>query len=170
MPNFKRCKITGGTYFFTVVLANRDKQLLVENFDLLSLSLNSVRKRFPFSLRGWVVLPDHLHCLWTLPEKDHDFPGRWWHIKNIFTRSYRQRHGNAKTPVWQNRFWEHTIRNQADFDHHLDYIHFNPVKHGYVTKSWCWEYSSFRYFVKNGKYGADWGHGDNTIRNNVFGE
>ena len=129
--------------------------------------------KHPFTIDAFVLLPDHIHCIWTLPENDFDYSTRWMLIKSHFTRHYvinknsvnlsTSRKNKREQNVWQRRFWEHQIRNQEDFNKHVDYIHFNPVKHGYVSKAKDWEYSSFPKYVRLGLYNDDWGQDENRI-------
>ncbi len=125
----------------------------------------NTRKRKPFHIDGWVVLPDHMHCIWTLPENDSDYSGRWREIKKSFSKSipnveYRSesRIRNNERGIWQRRFWEHTIRDECDYQTHMDYLHYNPVKHGLVDAVYKWEYSSFHQWVQQGNYTQDWGN------------
>ena len=133
MPNYRRSRIPGATYFFTVNLLDRRSDLLVTEIDALREAVRRTRQRSPFHIDAWVVLPDHMHCLWTLPEGDADYPGRWGAIKTAFSKSLPA--NEQQTPVmlrrgergvWQRRYWEHTIRGDQDFAVHMDYIHFNP--------------------------------------------
>lgn len=164
MRTYIRSRIPGATYFFTVNLAERrGNPLLVEHVGALREAFRRVRKDHPFDLKGSVILPDHLHCLWQLPEGDCDFPTRWRLIKAQFSRAIpagerisasRQRKGERG--IWQRRLWEHTIRDEADFSRHMDYIHYNPVKHGYVQHVRDWPHSSFHRLVKEGVYDINW--------------
>lgn len=150
MSNYRRVRITGGCYFFTVVTAKRrpifDNESAVE---LLREAIRDEKRRRPFSVEAMVVLPDHLHCLWRLPEDDADFSERWRQIKQGFTRRYGQ-------PVWQRSFWEHAIRDERDWQNHLDYIHFNPVRHGYAERASDWPWTSFRLWQARGFYADGW--------------
>ena len=156
MPNYRRIRIPGGCFFFTVnLLARRGNDLLTRRIDLLRDSVRRVRKTRPFAIDAWVVLPDHLHCIWTLPPGDADFSTRWRLIKSTFSEglpaaerlsAVRQRRGERG--IWQRRFWEHAIRDDADFAAHMDYAHFNPVKHGYVDSVAAWPYSTFKASVR----------------------
>jgi len=164
MSNYRRNKLKGGTFFFTVNLLERNKSLLVDHIDLLRHAIRLTLKKKPFFIDGWVVLPDHMHCIWTLPENDSDYSGRWREIKKSFSKSlpkheYRSesRIRNKERGIWQRRFWEHTIRDELDFQRHMDYLHFNPVKHGLVDEVVQWEFSSFHRLVKSGVYPLDWG-------------
>ena len=168
MPDYRRNRAPGGTYFFTVNLFDRRSELLVQHIDTLREVVRGVRRRRPFHIDAWVVMPDHMHCLWTLPEGDADFPGRWQAIKTGFSKSLPG--GEVRSPVmirrgergiWQRRYWEHTVRDERDYAAHMDYIHFNPVKHGLAERPGDWPFSSFRRCVAAGFYPAEWvGGGD----------
>ena len=158
--NYRRNCIQGGTYFFTAVTANRTPIFhSPAAVDCLRESFRSVMQRHPFSVEAIVVLPDHLHSIWTLPERDDCFSRRWRLVKTGFTKRFKDVSGlpvRVKGSPWQKRFWEHTIRDDQDFEQHVDYIHFNPVKHGYVARALDWPYSSFHRYVRNGILPADW--------------
>ena len=163
MPDYVRAYIPGGTYFFTVALLERRRRLLTEHIDALRDAFQKIKRERPFNFGAFVILPDHLHCLWTVPENDTDFSTRWRLIKSHFTRAIEpgerlspRRQQKKERGVWQRRFWEHAIRDQRDFDAHLDYIHYNPVKHGWVSRAADWPHSSFHQFVKDGLYSANW--------------
>jgi putative transposase len=163
MPDYRRNRVLGGTFFFTVNLRDRSSALLVMHIDALRDAVRSVRARSPFHIDAWVVLPDHMHCIWTLPPCDDDFSGRWREVKKAFTRTipateYRSpvRRERGERGIWQRRFWEHTIRDDRDYASHMDYVHFNPVKHGLVQHVADWPFSSFRWCVARGLYPADW--------------
>ncbi len=168
MSDYRRLWIAGGCYFFTVNLRERaPNDLLVRHIDVLRESVCEARRRWPFRIDAWVVLPDHLHCLWTLPEGDADFATRWRLIKAGFARrlpcTERRSAGRVRRGergVWQRRFWEHAIRDDRDFGCHMDYIHFNPVKHGYVAGPTDWPYSTFHRLVQRGVYPPDWSGAD----------
>jgi len=167
MTSYRRAKIPGGMYFFTVNLAEHQQMTLVENIGLLKRSLRNEQKAHPFRINALVILPDHLHAVLTLPEGDADFSGRWRRIKAAFSaalpfteRRSASRRSKGERGIWQRRFWEHLIRDELDFSWHVDYIHFNPVKHGHVTRAWDWPYSTFHRFVRAGKYPMDWAGGD----------
>jgi len=141
MPRYIRAIVPGGTFFFTVTLLERRRSLVIEHIDALRTAFATARIRLPFSIDAMVVLPDHLHCLWTLPEGDADFSRRWRAIKSAFSRAIPagehlspRRLAKGERGVWQRRFWEHVIRDERDFERHADYIHFNPVKHGHVRR------------------------------------
>jgi len=163
MPDYRCNRVPGGTFFFTVNLLDRRSHLLVAKIDALRNAVRQARLRAPFHIDAWVVLPDHMHCLWTLPEGDADFPSRWRAIKTAFSKSVPA--GEPRSPVmssrgergiWQRRYWEHTIRNDRDFATHMHYTHFNPVKHGLVEHPADWPHSSFRRCVASGLYPAGW--------------
>ncbi len=165
MPDYRRVYYPGGTYFFTVNLLQRaGNTLLTQHIDLLRAAVRRVRQAHPFEIHSWVVLPDHLHCVIQPPEDDTDFTARWRLIKANFARNLphterrsavRQRRGERG--IWQRRFWEHLIRNEADYAAHMDYTHINPVKHGLVKQVRDWPYSTFHRLVDEGVYPVDWG-------------
>jgi putative transposase len=163
MVQYRRNFVPGGTFFFTVTLANRQSSVLVAHLDVLRRSFRKTRRERPFSIDAIVVLPDHLHVVMTLPPDDADFPGRWKRIKSLFTRYaiaggvVSERNQRGEYSIWQRRYWEHTIRDEADLARHVDYIHYNPVKHGYVPQVGDWPHSSFHRYVKLGILPADWG-------------
>jgi putative transposase len=164
--HYRRSKTEGGTYFFTVNLADRRSELLVQNIDALRHAMRDVRHRHPFTIVAMVVLPDHLHALWRLPPDDANFPMRWSLIKAAFSRQIpkaeRIRNSCRKKRergIWQRRYWEHRIRHDNDLARHVDYIHFNPVKHGYVARPADWRYSSIHRCIKRGWLTADWAAG-----------
>ncbi|NOT56929.1 MAG: transposase [Deltaproteobacteria bacterium] len=159
MSDYRRLYIPGGSYFFTVVTHERQRLFGSEQrVKELRQAFRYVKTRRPFTIVAAVVLPDHLHCVWQLPDDDCDFSTRWQMIKTAFSRRIPSpvRKGGAKT-VWQPRFWEHAIRDEEDFRRHLDYIHYNPVKHGLVAAPVAWPYSSFRKFVGMHWYDVEWG-------------
>jgi len=149
---YRRTFHPGGSFFFTVVTARRRPLFAAPDaVALLGTALRAVRRLRPFDVDAIVVLPDHLHCIWTLPEGDADFMMRWRLVKTWFVKhwSYKQ--------VWQRRYWEHLLRDERDFANHVDYIHFNPVRHGLVAQASEWPYSSFQRYVAGGVYANDWG-------------
>jgi putative transposase len=176
MTDYRRNFIAGGSFFFTVNLAERRLHLLTEHIDELRNAFRKVRRRHPFTIDAMVVLPDHLHAAWTLPEGDADFATRWQLIKSAFSYSLPagerisdSRAARAERGIWQRRYWEHTIRDERDFARHVDYIHINPVNHGLVTRVRDWPFSSFHRMVKLGIYPEDWA-GDIAEYNGEFGE
>ncbi|SFZ79458.1 REP-associated tyrosine transposase [Chitinimonas taiwanensis] len=171
MPNYRRAWLPGGTFFFTVTLLERHgNDLLVRYIDQLREVVQEVKQRHPFTIHGWVVLPDHLHCVIELPAGDADFALRWRLIKAGFSRRLpllerrsAVREARRERGIWQRRYWEHQIRDEADFARHLDYVHFNPVKHGWVPRVADWPYSTFHRYVADGLLVADWGGGDTSL-------
>jgi putative transposase len=155
--------VAGGTYFFTVTLADRRSRVLVDYVDVLRAVLRRVRAARPFEIVAMVVLPEHLHAVWTLPEGDADYSGRWRAIKAGFTHELvgrgvpLARNGKGEYDLWQRRFWEHTVRDETDWARHVDTIHFNPVKHGWVEQVKDWPWSSFHQYVRRGWVAEDWG-------------
>lgn len=166
MSRYRRSRAPGATYFFTVTTHNRRPVLLEESVrKALRHAIQSARDVAPFEIHAWVLLPEHLHCIWELPEGDADFGMRWSLIKRKTTQASgfsgisttQSRANRREGALWQRRFWEHQIRDENDFERHVDYIHFNPVKHGYVQAVKDWPFSTFHRFVKAGMYAADWG-------------
>lgn len=161
---YRRAWNAGGTFFFTVNLEDRSSDLLTANIDTLRLAFRQVVSRHPFRIDAIVILPDHLHAIWTLQENDRDFSTRWALIKAGFSRSLplfegvsASRRKKRERSIWQRRFWEHRVRDDGDFARHVDYIHWNPVKHGHVTRAVDWSYSIIHRYIRRGVIGADWG-------------
>ena len=174
MPDYRRWYQPGGTYFFTVVTYRR-WPLFREPAarDLLGTVLREVAEARPFTTVAIVLLWDHLHCVWSLPPGDRDYSGRWQKIKGDFTERWLAAGGRELpvTPaqrarghrgVWHKRFWEHLVRDEAGLEVRCDYVHYNPVKHGYVRRPWDWTWSSFHRFVEAGSYEWDWGRTEPT--------
>ena len=166
MSNYRRYRVTGGSYFFTLTLYDRRKRLLVEYIEQLRSAMRFVQQKHPFHIDAMVVLPEHLHCILTLPVDDADYSLRWRQIKAGFSRQLPKtealsasRVKKQERGIWQRRFWEHAIRDDDDFSRHVDYIYFNPVKHGLVERVIDWPYSSFHRDVQRGIYPATWGTG-----------
>jgi putative transposase len=169
MSNYRRADASGACYFFTVVTLRRRKILTAADCRLwLRHAITATRTHYPFTINAWVLLPDHLHCIWTLPENDNDFSVRWNGIKRRFTllskeklhkpewiNASKQKHREGT--IWQRRFWEHQIRDDTDYQQHINYIHYNPVKHGWVKTVNAWPYSTFHRYVKQGVYPSNWG-------------
>lgn len=162
MPDYRRNRVPGGSYFFTVNLRDRCSDVLVGEIETLRSAVRATRARHPFHIDAWVVLPDHMHCLWTLPPGDADFPLRWRTIKALFSRCVpraEERRASLvrkrEAGIWQRRYWEHTIRDDRDYAVHMDYIHFNPVKHGLAARPADWPFSSFARCVALGLYPSD---------------
>jgi putative transposase len=164
MSTYRRAWMPGGTYFFTVnLLRRRGNDLLVRHVEMLREAVRLTRSNHPFTIHGWVVLPNHLHCILELPAGDSDFAMRWQVIKRRFslalprteyrsdTRLHRRERG-----IWQRRYWEHLLRDDDDYRRHMDYLHYNPVKHGLVKRVVEWPYSTFYRCVARGIYPQDW--------------
>jgi len=164
MPDYRRAFQPGGTFFFTVVTYGRAPFLCHEPARrILRNAIDLCRAQHPFTIEAFVLLPDHLHAIWTLPPGDVDFSTRWGKIKKAFTTKWRAEGGkeasvseslsrNRRAGIWQRRFWEHLIRDEADFARHLDYIHYNPVKHGCAPCPHDWPYSTFNRWTSRGAY------------------
>lgn len=167
MTNYRRAYVPGGSFFFTAVTYQRRK-ILTERIARICLrnAIQSVRRRIPFRINAIVLLPDHLHTVWTLPRGDHGFSTRWRQIKSLFTRNFslptdRSQNGSRarkrEREIWQRRFFEHTCRDEKDFSRCIDYVHINPLKHGIVERVADWPWSSFHRYVRLGTYQSDWG-------------
>lgn len=151
MPNYRRFRNPGGTYFFTVVTHRRMPILCKPDARAaLRFAIERTRIRYPFRSIAWILLPDHLHCIWELPEGNSDFSTRWRLIKTRFTQILSGNVEHLKPPYWQKRFWEHCIRGQADLNQHIQYIHLNAVKHGLVAAPEDWPYSTYKQFLSSG--------------------
>jgi putative transposase len=160
---YRRLKAAGGTYFFTVNLANRSSSLLVEHVAELRQAVRTVKQRHPFDILAWAVLPEHMHAVWTLPPDDDEFSKRWRLIKAGFSRSVERNEAigssrlkKGERGIWQRRFWEHQIRDENDLARHIDYVHINPVKHGHVARASDWPFSSIHRYIREGLIGIDW--------------
>lgn len=170
MSNYRRAQVNGGTFFFTVVTHQR--RPILTNPDArraaLRAAIEETRAQYPFDIDAWVLLPDHAHTIWTLPEDDADYSKRWGLIKAKFTKQVKEdyydplrmnasKQHKRESTIWQRRYWEHQIRDDRDFEKHADYIHYNPVKHGLVHSVSDWPHSTFHNFVARGMYPPDWG-------------
>jgi putative transposase len=175
--------IAGATYFFTVVTFRRRRFLIEpQSRQILREAIKEVRQRYPFTIEAWVLLPDHLHCLWIFPpDGEPDFSIRWGLIKAKFSRRTKElfhqadgrtasRAKHRETTIWQRRFWEHLVHDYADFERHFNYIHYNPVKHGLVSMVRDWPYSKFHRCVKEGICPEDWGGNISFDTDDAFGE
>lgn len=175
MVRYRRNFVPGGTYFFTVTLGDRTSSALVDHVGALRGAFRIARSERPFQIDAIVVLPDHLHAIFTLPLSDADFSGRWRRIKGHFsshmiaTGASIERRPNGDLSLWQRRFWEHTVRDDNDLTRHIDYIHFNPVKHDLVSRVRDWPYSSFHRYVRQGLLPLDWA-GDLGTVGRAFGK
>jgi putative transposase len=165
MPDYRRNRVKGGCYFFTInLLERKNNTLLVDHIDLFRDVVKRVRSNHPFHIDGWAILPEHMHCMWTLPEGDADFSMRIRLIKGMFSQGLPKtewlssvRHNSGERGIWQRRFWEHTIRDDNDYARHMDYLHYNPVKHGHVARVSGRPFSTFHSLVESGVYSPDWG-------------
>jgi putative transposase len=163
MPNYRRAFVPGGSWFFTVNLLERRQTLLVDHIGTLREAVAVTRQSHPFTIEAFVVLPDHLHTIWTLPTDDADFSIRWRLIKSRFARALPKnerlssvRVARNERGIWQRRFWEHLIRDEADYARHVEYCYINPLKHGLVPRVSEWPYSSFHRDVRAGTVPQDW--------------
>ena len=174
MPDYRRWFVPGGTYFFTLVTYRR-RHFLTDDIPRRCLreAIHTVRENYPFEIVAVVLLPDHLHAVWSLPPGDDRFPMRWRRIKEEFTKAYlaaggvegpvsESRKERGERGIWQRRYWEHVVRDEDDLKRCVDYIHWNPKKHRYVTRVRDWEYSTFHRFVEQGEYELNWGSADPT--------
>ncbi|WP_425398251.1 REP-associated tyrosine transposase [Aeoliella sp.] len=174
MPNYRRRYVPGGTYFFTAVTHERRQLFLHESARrLLRCAIETVQESYPFHMFAVCLLPDHLHCVWTLPEGDTNYSMRWRRIKDEFTTQWVARRGEEgirsesrlakkERGIWQRRYWEHAVVDEDDLKRCVDYIHWNPRKHGLVENVKDWTWSSFHRFVAAGEYEADWGRANPT--------
>lgn len=161
MPGYRRVWVEGGSYFFTVVTERRRELFLREDVRAaLRLAVAKVRERYPFEIEAWVLLPDHIHCIWTLPREDADYATRWRLIKTHTTKQLNLTFNDQKIlngrrikkrqgGIWQHRYWEHYLKDEDDYNHHVDYVHWNPVKHNLVTHPSQWPYSTYHRWLKN---------------------
>lgn len=176
MPDFRRAWLPGGTFFFTVVTARRFPIFHTPlGRDVLRQAIREVRRDRPWDIVAFVLLPDHLHTIWTLPEGDSAYAERWSLLKRRFTRLWLAAGGReqdvcagqvrqGRRGVFQRRYWEHVIRDEQDLARHMDYIHYNPVKHGLVSRPIDWPWSSLHRYVQKGVYPADWSCADSAAR------
>jgi putative transposase len=168
MANYRRLYTPGACYFFKLVAYRRQPIFCDALFrSALRQAIVQTRIKYPFAINAWVLLPDHLHTIWTLPQGEANYSQRWQQIKRKVSLTIGAEYNRAEllTPskikhrestIWQRRYWEHQIRNQADFNHHLDYCHYNPVKHGLCQKPKDWPYSTFNRYVNSWFYDNDW--------------
>ena len=169
MPNYKRIFVPGGTYFFTLVTFER-APLFNDPLarSCLREAFSRIKREQPFEQSAICLLPEHLHCVWRLPYGDADYPRRWSAIKGLFSKSYlrsggtqgaktRSRNRRGEAALWQRRIWEHFVRDEGDLARHLDYLHYNPVKHGLTDRVADWPWSSYHRYLEKGVYTTDWG-------------
>ena len=175
MVAYRRNRLRGGTFFFTVALRDRSSRLLVDEVALLRIAHARVQALCPFVIVATVIMPDHLHAIWRLPEGDCDYAGRWRAIKAGFVRDLRRNdhpvvlNHRGEANIWQRRYWEHTIRDEPDLRAHVDYVHWNPVRHGHAIRACDWPYSSLHRYIRDGLLDRDWGGAIREPRGN-FGE
>ncbi|MHC2250623.1 putative transposase [Bradyrhizobium embrapense] len=175
MVHYRRNFLPGGTFFFTVTLEDRSSSLLVDNIELLRTAFRAARGKKPFTVDAIVILPEHLHAVMTLPSGDADFSDRWRQIKSYFTRGLvaagapLSANHRGEYALWQRRFWEHTVRNERDFERCVDYIHYNPAKHRLASSPADWPHSSLHRYIRQGVLPSDWG-GNGATDNDDFGE
>ncbi|QTD43779.1 REP-associated tyrosine transposase [Ottowia testudinis] len=167
---YRRAWVPGGTFFFTVNLADRRADTLVRHVDALRAAFAVVRRRHPFEIVAIAVMPEHLHAVWQLPPGDADYAGRWALIKAGFSRQLpaserigASRRTKGERGIWQRRYWEHQIRDETDLANHIDYIHFNPVKHGHVRNAVDWPHSSLHRYIRQGRLPANWGSPEHAL-------
>ncbi len=176
MSRYRRAKFEGNAFFFTLALADRSSDLLVREIERLRRAYKVVQERLPFETVAICILPDHLHALWQLPDGDADFAARWSLFKSGVSRSLPPSQSRSVSKIskrekgiWQRRYWEHAIRSDADLERHVDYIHYNPVKHGLASRVYDWPHSSFHRYVERGLLPVDWGGDARDVRGR-FGE
>ncbi len=182
MSHYRRNYVEGGTFFFTVVTYKRQPLLTDVAVDILRESFRECMYARHFTIEAIVVLPEHIHCIWQLPAHNYDYSVRWKEIKDCFTKEYIRRVGEpavkptasmlkkGEKGIWQRRFWEHTIQDEDDYRMHIDYIHYNPVKHGLVNAPKNWPYSSFHRFVKKGILSELWAGPAENFPEGIGGE
>jgi putative transposase len=160
---YRRNLLKGGTYFFTLALQNRKTKYLIDHIDSLRIAMKKTRQKMPYTTIAIVILPEHLHAIWELPENDKNYPTRLRLMKSYFTQSLikndvaLKNNNRGRYNIWQERYWEHTIRDEDDLEAHVNYIHYNPVKHGLVQRTADWPYSSFHSYVKKKILSPHWG-------------
>jgi putative transposase len=176
MRCYKRTFVPGATYFFTLNLQNRKSSLLIKHVNALRFAFKKVQLSHPFYIDAIVIMPDHCHLLMTLPETDRHYPKRLSLIKATFSRQIvldevisKSRQRKRERGIWQRRYWEHLIRDERDYEHHVNYIHYNPVKHGYVKKPSEWCYSSIHRWIGQGILQENWACSDD-FQHLKFGE
>ena len=178
MSNYRRDNSQGATWFFTVVTYQRREFLCDDRVRVaLRSAIRKVQAKYPFIIEAWVLLPDHFHCIWTLPELDSNFQLRISLLKRFVTRACSEflHRDSLSTPskrkrnestIWQRRYWEHKINDEKDFKHHMDYIHYNPVKHELAQSPIEWPYSTIHRLTKNRVYPENWAINPSTNSSN----
>ena len=176
MVQYRRNFLPGGTYFFTQALYNRKTSYLTDHVDLLRIAMKKVQQKMLFSILAVVVLPEHLHTIWKLPPNDNNYAGRWRLIKSYFSHSLIKqnvsllKNSRGEYNLWQKRYWEHTIKDERDLEAHIDYIHYNPVKHKLVAQPSDWPYSSFHLYIRKNLLPPNWGNSQVHFHSLHFGE
>jgi putative transposase len=177
MSRYRRSRASGAAFLFTLTLIDRQASTLVDGIELLRVAYRRVASRRPFETLAICVLPDHLHAVWQLPPGDADFSARWSWIKTRFARGLpaaeprsRSKRAKREKGIWQRRFWEHEIRDDIDLERHVEYVHYNPVKHGLVRRVADWPYCSFHRFVRTGRLDPDWGSAEPEGGQQAYGE
>lgn len=175
MSNYIRSQVAGATYFFTLTLAQRNTALLTDNIELLRHAYQRANALHPFTTIAICILPDHIHAIWQMPPDDGDYALRWRMIKSQFSRHFSANEQRSSSKVkrrekgiWQRRYWEHQIRDDIDLQRHVDYIHYNPVKHGLVSNVKDWPHSTFHRYVKDDVYAESLG--GKFDEKGIFGE
>jgi putative transposase len=164
MPRYVRDRTAGGTYFFTVALQDRSLDLLTRHIGTLRSAYAATAAAHPWTTIAVCVLPNHLHAIWRLPEGDADHALRWRLLKARFSSAIdapyaanASQTARRERGIWQRRYWEHRIRDDADLEAHVHYVHYNPVKHGLVRQVADWPHSSFQRWLRAGRLPASWG-------------
>ena len=182
MSYYRRANTPGTSYFFTVVTYRRQRILCDPPIrTALRNAINKTRIKHPFTIDAWVLLPDHLHCIWTLPDGDADFSLRWAKIKRDVSLAcggqYKEwrwlsesKRKHRESTIWQRRYWEHRIRDEEGYRRHMDYIHYNPVHHGLCDSPAQWPWSTLASYVAEGVYPTDWGSNEVIMPDGDFGE
>ena len=176
MVNYRRSRVAGGSYFFTVNLRNRQSTVLIDHIEVLRKSFEKLKERHPLRIDAVVILPEHLHTIWTLAEDDMHYPVRWQYLKSHFTRALLKKgvglskNHNGEYNLWQRRYWEHVIRDEVDMQKHIEYIHYNPVKHGLVGRVKDWPHSSFHRYVEKRLVDVNWGTNYQAGSEEKYGE
>jgi len=154
MSEYRRLYQPGGSYFFTVVTHQRIRILSRPDHVIrLKSAFDKIMKKRPFIMEAFVFLPDHIHCIWRLPPGGSDYSTRWRLLKGYFSVGIDKPANNrGERIIWQRRFWEHLLRDEEDWSKHMDHIHHNAVKHGYVRSPEHWSHSSFGEMLKEGLY------------------
>ena len=173
---YRRAVLAGASYFFTVALQDRKSNLLIKKINEFRIALRQVIERYPFVIDGVVVLPDHFHMIMTLPRNDGNYSQRISFIKSSFSRQIESiepinisRQKKRERGIWQRRFWEHLIRDELDYTRHMEYIHYNPVKHGYATTPSEWKYSSIHQYINSGILNNNWVYRENELDSHSLG-